>query len=80
MPSTGNGIEISFSNNQTPIVQQVKKDDNIQLRSVNAQKALAISDTTLSLTISGQEYHSFENLKAEIANLQVFFRFLGFLQ
>lgn len=60
-PSIG-GMEILFNNNETPILQSVKDDTIIELKSQDKQRTLSISSSTLSLTISGREYKNYSGL------------------
>lgn len=67
------GIEISFSNTQTPIVQHVKNDETLELKSLNGQRTLNISHSSIALNVTGKEYQSYEHLKQDIQ------RVIGFL-
>ena len=71
---TGGGIEISFNNKETPIVQHVKNDGVIEMKSESGQKVLNISNSSLSLTISGREYKNYLELKELIKNINDFFQ------
>ena len=60
------GIEIVFSNTQTPIVQNFKNEEHIEMKSFNGQKTLSISSTSITLNIAGKEYKSYQQLKQDI--------------
>lgn len=72
---SGAGIEISFKNSQTPIVQHIKNEDTIEFKSENGQKVLLVTNSSLSFTISGKEYKCYNNLKEDITKINEFFRF-----
>ncbi len=71
---TGGEIAISFNNKETPIVQHVKNDGTIEMKSENGQKILTISNESLTLTISGRDYKSYLELKDLIYNINEFFK------
>ena len=65
--NTDNGYEIKFSNNQTPIVQQIENNNIVfELKSQDGQKTISISDDTISLTISGNVYKNFKTIHNEL--------------
>jgi uncharacterized protein (TIGR04255 family) len=66
------GIEISFSNTQTPIVQHVKNEETLELKSVSGQKTLNISNSSIALNVTGKEYQSYEHLKQDIQRIVSF--------
>lgn len=70
----GGEISISFDNKETPIVQHVKNEGTIEMKSDSGQKVLNISNSLLSLTISGREYKSNSDLKELIKNINDFFQ------
>ena len=70
--SPQSGFEISFTNTQTPIVQQVKSDENIEMKSLNGQKTLNISSSSIALNITGKEYKSYDHLKQDLENITNF--------
>lgn len=72
---SGAGIEISFKNNQTPIVQHIKNEDSIEFKTENGQKVLSISNSSLTFTISGKEYTCYNQLKEDIEKITEFFSF-----
>ncbi len=68
--NTNNGYEIKFSNNQTPIVQQIENNNiGFELKSQDGQKTLSISTDTISLTISGNVYENFETIHNELIKI-----------
>lgn len=70
----GGEIAISFDKEETPIVQHIKNDGTIEMKSESGQKVLNISNNSLSLTISGLEYKNYLELKGLIENINDFFQ------
>lgn len=68
------GFQVSFSDNQTPIVQPISENEGIELRSADGQKVLGINSTTLSLTISGNVYSNYNSLKNDLEKLNDFLK------
>lgn len=69
----GNGIQISFGNNE-PTVQTVKENGNFILKSKSGQVSLEIKDNVVSLSFdSGLEYESFESSKEYLELIISFF-------
>jgi uncharacterized protein (TIGR04255 family) len=70
------GIQISFKNDQTPILQQIENNKtgvSIEMRSNDGQRVLSIDNTSLSYTIGGKSYTSFDDLKMDLVLLNSFF-------
>ena len=69
--SGNTGYEIKFTNNQTPIVQQLKKNNiGFELKSQNGQKSISLSIDTISLTISGNVYTNFYEISDDLKNIE----------
>ena len=72
---SNSGFETRFNSTETPIVQQVKSDGTIEMKSESGQKVLVIDNSSLSLTISGREYKNYTELKKLIININKFFEY-----
>ena len=64
----GKGFEI-IVNNENANFQQVNNGHNINMKSENGQRIIDINETSLSFTIGGSSYISFENLIEDINNI-----------
>lgn len=63
------GFQISLnSNNQTPILQSLKEDDGIELKSENGQKVIRVTNGSFVFTINGNEYKGFELILKELSS------------
>ncbi|MEX2593721.1 MAG: TIGR04255 family protein [Anditalea sp.] len=69
---TNGGIEIKFDNTKTPIVQHVKEEKGVELRSEDGQKILNIIENSFSLTITGKAYKNYDGLKNDLSLLNKF--------
>lgn len=70
------GIQISFKNDQTPILQHIENEKtgiSIEMRSNDGQRILSIDNSSLSYTIGGKSYTSFDDLKSDLELLNSFF-------
>ncbi|CAN5173623.1 hypothetical protein BH23BAC1_BH23BAC1_40820 [soil metagenome] len=63
-------VEISFSQTQTQIINEIKEDDVLELKSQDGQKVLRINNSSFSLTINGIAYKDYESLKNDLKNLK----------
>ncbi|MFN8257704.1 MAG: TIGR04255 family protein [Bacteroidales bacterium] len=71
------GIQISFSNDQTPILQSVDNINTgkvIEMKSIDGQRILAINKSSLTYTIGGQSYSNSIDLKKELNLLIDFYK------
>lgn len=71
------GIQISFKNDQTPILKHIEDEKaglSIEMRSNDGQSILSLDNTSLSYTIGGKSYTSFDDLKNELDLINVFFK------
>ena len=69
------GFQISFKQNeQTPILQSLKEEQGIEMKSDDGQKVIFINSTSFSVTISGRVYKNFNELKDQIEQIQEFFK------
>jgi len=67
--SKGKGFEISFGNTTDANFQQIESGHNIDLRTQDGQKIINISEESISFTISGKQYLSFNNLTNELEKI-----------
>lgn len=67
-----NGLQISFNSNQTPIFQEVKESDGLEMKSDDGQKVININSNSFSLTISGRVYKDFNSFKDDLNKLEAF--------
>jgi len=70
------GFQISFKNDQTPILQNIDNENTgipFEMRSNDGERILTIDNSSLSYTISGKSYTSFDDLKIELELLNSFF-------
>ncbi len=68
------GIEISFKDNQTPILQNLKQPDGLEMKSEDGQKVLNITESLLSYTVSGRAYKNYSTLKEDLDQLDTFIK------
>lgn len=63
-------FEVSFKVDETPIIQSVsQKGAGFQLRPLDGLKVFSFTEDAISLTISGNVYEGFDNIKNNIIHL-----------
>lgn len=68
------GFQVSFRDSQTPIVQPIRENEGVELKSEDGQKILTIDRTMLSLTVSGVVYRDYYSLKEDLTKIEDFLK------
>lgn len=70
------GFNIQLSKDKTPILQSIANSrTGIELRSADGQKALNINTNSLTLTIAGKAYRSFDDIEKFFGKFNQIFKF-----
>lgn len=70
----GDGFEIIFDRNKTPLVQKFQDQKGVELRSLDGKRALSINTNTFTYTIAGNVYKNYNQLKEDLILLDVFLK------
>ena len=70
----GDGFEIIFDRNKTPLVQKFQDQKGVELRSIDGKKALSINSSSFTYTVAGNVYKNYNELKSDLSLLDVFFK------
>ncbi len=75
----GKGFQISIDKDKTNF-QHIEEGDNIILKSLDGQKEINISETSLNFSVEGNVYSTYDSVLKELLNIIEFLRVCNILQ